>query len=279
MNRILVIGAGQMGGGIAQVAATVGFEVAVVDVSDEALARGRAAIETSLTKLAEKGKLDGEPQAILGRIRGVTSIAAAADAELAIEAATENVELKERLFRELDATLAPTAILATNTSSIPIGRIAAVTKRPDRVCGMHFFNPPPLMALVELIHGLETSDETMATVRAAAERMGKTVAVSSDSPGFIANRLLMPMLNEAVFALSEGVAAAESIDTAMKLGMNHPMGPLALADLIGLDTCLAVLEVLHDGFGDPKFRPCPLWRRYVEAGRLGRKAGRGFYEY
>ena len=277
--RVLVIGAGQMGSGIAQVAACAGMDVAMVDVDEEAVQRGQATIARSLAKLHEKGKLGEQPAAIAARIAGATELSAGADAELVIEAASENVELKLELFRRLDEAVQPGAILASNTSSIPIGRIAAATKRPALVCGMHFMNPPPLMPLVEVIRGLESSDETVRAVIAAAEAMGKTCVESVDSPGFIANRILLPMLNEAVFALAEGIGDRDAIDTAMKLGMNHPMGPLALADLIGLDTCLAVLEVLHEGLGDPKYRPCPLWRRYVEAGRLGRKSGRGFYEY
>jgi 3-hydroxybutyryl-CoA dehydrogenase len=277
-ERVVVVGAGQMGAGIAQVAATAGMRVTLVDVGEEQLARGRAAIAASLAKLAAKGQCH-DPEAVLARISTSTDLAAAADAELAIEAASEDVELKLALFRELDAALNPAAVLASNTSSIPIGRLAAATKRPAQVAGMHFMNPPALMPLVELIRGLETSDATVATVRAAAEAMGKTVAEARDVPGFLANRMLLPMLNEAAFCLYEGVGDAEAIDTVMRLGMSHPLGPLALADLIGLDTCLAILEVLHDGFGDPKFRPCPLWRQYVEAGRLGRKAGRGFHEY
>ena len=277
--RVLVVGAGQMGSGIAQVAAAAGMDVTMVDIGDEAVARGSAAIARSLAKLHEKGKLAEAPDEIIARIATSTQLSSGADADLAIEAASENVELKLDLFRRLDQTVQAGAILASNTSSIPIGRIAAATGRPDRVCGMHFMNPPPLMPLVEVIRGLESSDATIASVRQAAEAMGKTCVESIDSPGFIANRILLPMLNEAVFALAEGIGDRDSIDTAMKLGMNHPMGPLALADLIGLDTCLAVLEVLHDGLGDPKYRPCPLWRRYVEAGRLGRKSGRGFYEY
>ena len=237
-----------------------------------------AGIGASLAKLASKGQCD-DPDGVLARIATSTELASAADAELAIEAASEDVELKLALFRQLDAALNPGAILASNTSSIPIGRLAAATGRPERVCGMHFMNPPALMPLVELIRGLETSDATVASVRAAAEAMGKTVAEARDVPGFLANRMLLPMLNEAAFCLYEGVGDAEAIDTVMRLGMNHPLGPLALADLIGLDTCLAILEVLHEGFGDPKFRPCPLWRQYVEAGRLGRKAGRGFHAY
>ena len=278
IQRVLVVGSGQMGAGIAQVAATAGLAVTLVDVGEEQLERGRAGIAASLQKLAAKGQV-ADPEAVLARISTSTELGDAADAELAIEAASEDVELKLALFRQLDDVLGAGAVLASNTSSIPIGRLAAATGRPAQVCGMHFMNPPALMPLVELIRGLETSDETVATVRAAAEAMGKTVAEARDVPGFLANRMLLPMLNEAAFCLYEGVGDAEAIDTVMRLGMNHPLGPLALADLIGLDTCLAILEVLHDGFGDPKFRPCPLWRQYVEAGRLGRKAGRGFYAY
>jgi len=277
-QNIVVVGAGQMGAGIAQVAAAAGMRVTLVDVGEEQLARGLTGIGASLAKLASKGQCD-DPDGVLARISTSTELASAADAELAIEAASEDVELKLALFRRLDETLNPGAILASNTSSIPIGRLAAATGRPEQVCGMHFMNPPALMPLVELIRGLETSDATVASVRAAAEAMGKTVAEARDVPGFLANRMLLPMLNEAAFCLYEGVGDAEAIDTVMRLGMNHPLGPLALADLIGLDTCLAILEVLHEGFGDPKFRPCPLWRQYVEAGRLGRKAGRGFHAY
>jgi len=278
IQRVLVVGSGQMGAGIAQVAASAGMHVTLVDVGSEQLEGGRAGIAASLEKLAAKGQI-ADPEAVLARISTSTELADASDAELAIEAASEDVELKLALFRQLDEALGAGALLASNTSSIPIGRLAAATGRPAQVCGMHFMNPPALMPLVELIRGLETSDETVATVRAAAEAMGKTVAEARDVPGFLANRMLLPMLNEAAFCLYEGVGDAEAIDTVMRLGMNHPLGPLALADLIGLDTCLAILEVLHDGFGDPKFRPCPLWRQYVEAGRLGRKAGRGFHEY
>jgi 3-hydroxybutyryl-CoA dehydrogenase len=277
-ERVLVVGAGQMGAGIAQVAATAGMRVTLVDVREEQLARGREAIAASLAKLAAKGGCD-DPDGVLARVATSTDLASAADAELAIEAASEDVELKLALFARLDAALNAGAVLASNTSSIPIGRLAAATRRPALVCGMHFMNPPALMPLVELIRGLETSDATVATVRDAAEAMGKTVAEARDVPGFLANRMLLPMLNEAVFCLYEGVGDAEAIDTVMRLGMSHPLGPLALADLIGLDTCLAILDVLHDGFGDPKFRPCPLWRQYVEAGRLGRKTGRGFHAY
>jgi 3-hydroxybutyryl-CoA dehydrogenase len=276
-ETVCVVGAGQMGSGIAQVAAVAGYDVTLVDVAPEQITRARSGIERSLAKLVEKGRVEaGDAEAALGRI---ATAGEPGPADLAIEAATEDVDLKLRIFRDLDAAAGDRAVLASNTSSIPITRLAAVTSRPERVVGMHFMNPVPLMPLVELIRGLETSDEAAATVRAAAERMGKTVAESRDFPGFIANRILLPMINEAVYCLMEGVGDRESIDTVMKLGMSHPMGPLQLADLIGLDTCLAIMEVLHEGLGDSKYRPCPLLRSYVEAGRLGRKAGRGFYEY
>ncbi len=276
-DRLCVVGAGQMGSGIAQVAAVAGYDVTLVDVSEAQLERARTGIERSLAKLVEKGSVDaGAAEAALGRIEQAGE---PVTADLAIEAATEDVALKERIFRGLDAAAGPDAVLATNTSSIPITRLAAVTSRPGRVVGMHFMNPVPLMPLVELIRGIETSDETAAYVRAAAERMGKTVAEAHDYPGFISNRILVPMINEAVYCLMEGVGDRDSIDTVMRLGMNHPMGPLRLADLIGLDTCLAIMEVLHQGLGDSKYRPCPLLRSYVEAGRLGRKSGRGFYDY
>jgi 3-hydroxybutyryl-CoA dehydrogenase len=276
-RTVCVVGAGQMGSGIAQVAAVAGFDVRLVDVAPQQLERARSGIEGSLAKLVEKGRVEAaDAEAALRRIE---TAAEPGPADLAIEAATEDVDLKLRIFRDLDAAAGDGAVLASNTSSIPITRLAAATSRPERVVGMHFMNPVPLMPLVELIRGLETSDEAAAAVRAAAERMGKTVAESRDYPGFIANRILLPMINEAVYCLMEGVGDRESIDTVMKLGMSHPMGPLQLADLIGLDTCLAIMEVLHDGLGDSKYRPCPLLRSYVEAGRLGRKAGRGFYEY
>jgi 3-hydroxybutyryl-CoA dehydrogenase len=276
-ETVCVVGAGQMGSGIAQVAAVAGYDVTLVDVAPQQLERARSGIEASLAKLVEKGRVEtGAAEAALGRIE---TAAEPAPADLAIEAATENVDLKLRIFRDLDAAAGHGAVLASNTSSIPITRLAAATSRPERVVGMHFMNPVPLMPLVELIRGLETSDEAAATVRAAAERMGKTVAESHDYPGFIANRILLPMVNEAVYCLMEGVGDRESIDTVMRLGMSHPLGPLQLADLIGLDTCLAIMEVLHEGLGDSKYRPCPLLRSYVEAGRLGRKSGRGFYEY
>ena len=276
-ETVCVVGAGQMGSGIAQVAAVAGYDVTLVDVAPEQLERARSAIEGSLAKLVEKGRVEADAaEAALGRIQ---TAGEPGPADLAIEAATEDVDLKLRIFADLDRAAGDGAVLASNTSSIPITRLAAVTSRPERVVGMHFMNPVPLMPLVELIRGLETSDEAAAAVRAAAERMGKTVAESRDFPGFIANRILLPMINEAVYCLMEGVGDRESIDTVMKLGMSHPLGPLQLADLIGLDTCLAIMEVLHDGLGDSKYRPCPLLRSYVEAGRLGRKSGRGFYEY
>jgi 3-hydroxybutyryl-CoA dehydrogenase len=277
IERITVVGAGQMGAGIAQVAAVGGFQVTLSDVAPGQLERAMKGIQASLTKLAEKGRIEAAQvdEAVL-RIR---TTAEPADGDLLIEAATENVELKLRIFAELEQVASADAIIASNTSSIPITRLAAATSRPQRVVGMHFMNPVPLMPLVEVIRGLETSDETVAAVVAAAERMGKTVAQANDFPGFISNRILVPMINEAVYCLMEGVGDRESIDTVMTLGMNHPMGPLTLADLIGLDTCLAIMEVLHQGLGDDKYRPCPLLRSYVEAGRLGRKSGRGFYEY
>ena len=276
-DAICVVGAGQMGSGIAQVAAVAGYDVTLVDVEPKQLAQALSGIEASLAKLVEKGRVDADAAgAALGRI---ATAAEPGPADIAIEAATEDVDLKLRIFAGLDRAASDGAVLASNTSSIPITRLAAATSRPERVVGMHFMNPVPLMPLVELIRGLETSDEAAAAVRAAAERMGKTVAESRDYPGFIANRILLPMINEAVYCLMEGVGDRESIDTVMRLGMSHPMGPLQLADLIGLDTCLAIMEVLHDGLGDSKYRPCPLLRSYVEAGRLGRKSGRGFYEY
>jgi 3-hydroxybutyryl-CoA dehydrogenase len=277
VRRITVIGAGQMGAGIAQVAAVAGFDVTLTDVAAGQLERAMMVMQGSLTKLVEKGRLEqADSEAAVLRIRTSAEIA---DADLLIEAATENVDLKLGIFAEMDAVASEGAILASNTSSIPITRLAAATGRPQSVVGMHFMNPVPLMPLVEVIRGLETSDATARSVRAAAETMGKTVAEANDFPGFISNRILVPMINEAVYCLMEGVGDRESIDAVMKLGMNHPMGPLELADLIGLDTCLAIMEVLHSGLGDDKYRPCPLLRSYVEAGRLGRKSGRGFYEY
>jgi len=269
-----------MGAGIAQVAAMSGHDVILTDISEAQLARARAGIDKSLAKLVAKERITAEARdAALGRLDLGADMGSHRGADLVIEAVTENESLKMTLLGQLDELMAPEAILATNTSSISITRLAAATGRAERFIGMHFMNPVPIMKLVEVIRGLETSDPTYAATRALAEGMGKTVVLSQDFPGFIVNRVLIPMLNEAVFALYEGVASAEDIDAAMKLGTNQPMGPLALADFIGLDTVLAIAEVLHDGLGDPKYRPCPLLRQYVDAGRLGRKAGRGFFDY
>ena len=276
IRSITIVGAGQMGAGIAQVAAVAGYEVSLVDVAPGQLERATVTIQESLTKLVSKERLTQEDAD--AAVTRISTHSQAEDADLLIEAATEDVELKLKIFKQLDEVAHPDAILASNTSSIPITRLAASTSRPAAMVGMHFFNPVPLMPLVEVIRGLETADATAASVRAAAERMGKTVAEARDVPGFISNRILVPMINEAAYCLMEGVGDAEAIDTVMKLGMNHPMGPLTLADLIGLDTCLSIMEVLHEGLGE-KYRPCPLLRTYVEAGRLGRKSGRGFYQY
>ncbi|MBN8232395.1 3-hydroxybutyryl-CoA dehydrogenase [Corallococcus macrosporus] len=279
-EHIVVVGAGQMGAGIAQVALQAGLRVSLVDVNKDGLAKGADRIKAGLKKLVEKGKLDAaKQQAAEANLATFTSAREAKDVDVAIEAVTENEDLKRRIFLELDEVVRPGGILATNTSSIPITRIAAATKRPEAVIGMHFMNPVPVMQLVELIRGAATSDETYATIRAMAERMGKTTVVSKDYPGFIVNRILIPMLNEACFALMEGLGTAEDIDTAMKLGTNQPMGPLQLADFIGLDTVLYIAEVLHKGLGDSKYRPCPLLRQYVDAGWYGKKSGRGFYKY
>jgi 3-hydroxybutyryl-CoA dehydrogenase len=271
---VLVVGAGQMGGGIAQVVAGSGRRVSLYDAAPGATDRGLGAIRKSLTKLAEKG--GAEPDEVLGRVTAVDDLVAA---DLMIEAVVEDPTIKEDVFRRADALFPPEAILASNTSSIPISSLAAVTARPDRVVGMHFFNPVPLMALVEVVRGLDTSDETATAITELAGDLGKTAAEARDLPGFVSNRILMPFINEAAYALLEGVADPASIDTIAKLGFNHPIGPLALADLIGLDTCVAIMEVLHSGLGNPKYVPCPLLRQYVQAGRLGRKSGRGFYEY
>ncbi|MDB4914030.1 MAG: 3-hydroxyacyl-CoA dehydrogenase [Gemmatimonadetes bacterium] len=279
-DRIAVIGAGQMGNGIAHVFAQSGFDVVIVDVSDAALAKGRDTIAKNLDRQIKKGTLSAEDrEAILGRVTLATSTEAIAGAALVIEAATENRDLKFRIFADLDARADAGAILATNTSSISITEIAARTTRPELVIGMHFMNPVPVMQLVEIIRGLATSDVTTTRVVEWSRTVGKTPVEVNDFPGFVANRILMPMINEAVYCLMEGVGTPEAIDTVMKLGMNHPMGPLALADLIGLDTCLSILEVLQDGMGDSKYRPCPLLRKYVAAGWLGRKSGRGFFSY
>jgi 3-hydroxybutyryl-CoA dehydrogenase len=275
-----VVGAGTMGNGIAQVAARAGYDVVMRDIGDELLLRGVEAIGRSLQRDVDKGRLkEEEKRAIVGRVRTTTELGELAEASFVVEAITENLEAKRELFRALDELVRKDAVLASNTSSISITRLGAATKRPDKVIGMHFMNPVPVMKLVEVIRGIATSDETWARTRELAERLGKTALECNDSPGFVSNRVLMPLINEAVFALHEGVATRESIDGIMKLGMNHPMGPLTLADFIGLDVCLAILNVLHTELGDPKYRPCPLLRKYVDAGWLGRKSGRGFYEY
>jgi 3-hydroxybutyryl-CoA dehydrogenase len=280
IKSVGVLGAGQMGSGIAQVAAQTGLEVRLADATLELAEKGRSKIVASLQKLVEKGKLPAEEAtAIGGRIRAVGSLADFAECDLVVEAATENVDLKLRLFRQIDEAARPGAILASNTSSISITRIAAVTSRPERVIGMHFMNPVPVMKLVEVIRALQTSDETYAATVALASRMNKTVVTAKDAPAFIVNRVLIPMLNEACFALAEGVGSAEDIDAGCKLGLNHPMGPLELADFIGLDTVLAIAEVLQREFGDDKYRPANILRQHVAAGWLGRKTGRGFYRY
>jgi 3-hydroxybutyryl-CoA dehydrogenase len=273
-EHVLVVGAGQMGGGIAQVVATSGRRVSLYDAQPGAVDRGLEAMRKSLGKLAEKGGPD--PDEVLGRVQAVEDLV---PADLMIEAVVEDADAKEDVFRRADATLPEGAVLASNTSSIPIASLGAATGRPDRVIGMHFFNPVPVMALVEVVRGRDTSDETAEAITELARELGKTPAVANDFPGFVSNRILMPFINEAAYALLEGVAEAEAIDTIAKLGFAHPLGPLALADLIGLDTCVAIMEVLHEGLGNPKYAPCPLLRQYVQAGRLGRKSGRGFYEY
>lgn len=280
IQSIAVVGAGQMGRGIAQVGAMAGYSVLVFDVSEEGLKKGIDFIHTQLKKGVEKAKWDEAfVTKTMGLIRGVNKIEDLKDADLIIEAATENKKIKFEIFKNLDAVAKPSALLATNTSSISITEIAAVTKRASKVAGMHFMNPVPVMKLVEGIRGLETSDETFDTIQAVSEKMGKVFVRANDVPGFAVNRILMPMINEAVYALYEGVATVKDIDQAMKLGTNQPMGPLELADFIGLDTCLAIMEVLHEGLGDTKYRPCPLLKKYVLAGRFGKKSGRGFYEY
>jgi 3-hydroxybutyryl-CoA dehydrogenase len=273
-EHVLVVGAGQMGGGIAQVVAGSGRRVSLYDAAPGAVERGIAAMGKSLAKLAEKGGAD--PDEVLGRVTALDDLVVA---DLMVEAVVEDPEVKEDVFRRADELFPAPAILASNTSSIPISSLAAVTGRPDRVIGMHFFNPVPLMGLVEVVRGLDTSDETTAAIVELAQALGKTAAEARDLPGFVSNRILMPFINEAAYALLEGVADPQSIDTIAKLGFNHPIGPLALADLIGLDTCVAIMDVLHAGLGNPKYAPCPLLRQYVQAGRLGRKSGRGFYHY
>jgi len=280
IRRIGVIGAGTMGNGIAQVFAQSGFEVALCDMVPAAIERAKSTIEKSLGKFVEKGKLSADDRdAALGRLKAFATLDNLADVDYVVEAVAEDVDVKRGLFRELDVITRPGVILTSNTSSISITTLGAATKRPDKVLGMHFMNPVPLMTLVELIRGQATSAESMTIATALAAKLGKTPVEAADYPGFIANRILMPMINEAIYAVMEGVGTPEAIDTVMKLGMNHPMGPLTLADFIGLDVCLAILNVLHDGLGDPKYRPCPLLRRMVAAGHLGRKSGRGFYKY
>lgn len=275
-----IIGAGTMGNGIAQVSALAGLDVVMVDVGDDAVTRGLATIGGSLDRLIKKDKLDAAGKAAaLARVTGTTDYAKLAGAQMVIEAATENEALKIRILGQLDQQLAPEVVIATNTSSIGITQLAATTKRADRFIGMHFFNPVPMMALVEIIRGLQTSDATHAAVEALAKKLGKTPVTVKNAPGFVVNRILVPMINEAFFVLAEGLAKPEDIDEAMKLGCNHPIGPLALADMIGLDVCLAVMEVYLDGFGDSKYRPCPLLKEYVAAGWLGRKSKRGVYTY
>lgn len=280
IKNVMVIGAGQMGSGIAQVNAQAGFDVLLYDANENALEKGVQTIEKLLTRSVEKERITAaEKDATLGRLKPVDSLETAKDCDLVIEAVVENMEVKKDVFQKLDNITSEHTILATNTSSLPITEIAAVTNRPEKVIGMHFMNPVPVMKLVEVIRGIQTSDETYETVKTMAEELGKTPVEVNDFPGFASNRILMPMINEAIYAVYEGVASPEDIDTVMKLGMNHPMGPLQLADFIGLDTCLYIMEVLYEGFGDSKYRPCPLLKKYVSAGWLGKKSGRGFYVY
>lgn len=280
VERIMVIGAGQMGSGIAQVCAQAGFTVILNDLKMEFVERGLSVIQKNLSRQVEKERMTAaEKDEVLGRITPSTDLQSASSVELVIEAAVENMEIKAKLFQQLDEIAPPETILASNTSSLPITEIAAATKRPEKVIGMHFMNPVPVMKLVEIIRGLATADEVYQTIEDITKKLSKVPVEVNDFPGFVSNRILMPMINEAIYTLYEGVATKEAIDEVMKLGMNHPMGPLTLADFIGLDTCLYIMETLHEGFGDDKYRPCPLLRKYVSAGWLGKKSGRGFYEY
>jgi len=280
IKKIMVIGAGQMGGGIAQVCAQAGFDVKLNDIKEESYVKGLAVITKNLSRNVEKGRMtEEEKSAVLGRITKSLDLQDASDVDIVIEAAVENMAIKKSIFEKLDEIAPQHAILASNTSSLPITEIAAATKRPEQVIGMHFMNPVPVMKLVEIIRGLATADEVYKAVEEMTLKLSKTPVEVNDFPGFVANRILMPMINEAIYTLYEGVATEEAIDEVMKLGMNHPMGPLQLADFIGLDTCLYIMETLHEGFGDSKYRPCPLLRKYVKAGWLGKKSGRGFYVY
>ncbi len=280
LRKVMVIGAGQMGSGIAQVFSTAGYEVVLHDLKQSSAEKGLSVISKNLQRDEEKGrKTAAEMKAIIGRITVSTSLESASDADIVIEAVVEKLSVKLALFKQLDLICPADAILASNTSSLSITEIAAVTSRPDKVIGMHFMNPVPVMKLVEVVRGLSTSDQTYTAIEGLAEKLGKVSVVVNDFPGFVSNRVLLPMINEAIYCVYEGVATPESIDEVMKLGMNHPMGPLALADFIGLDTCLYIMEVLHEGLGDSKYRPCPLLRKYVKAGWLGKKRGRGFYVY
>ncbi|MBH0230558.1 3-hydroxybutyryl-CoA dehydrogenase [Halobacillus yeomjeoni] len=280
INKVMVIGAGQMGAGIAQVFAQSGLQVMLNDLKQEALDKGLAGIEKRLKRAMEKGKMTEEDQqSTLQNLSGSTALEDASDCDFVIEAVVENMDVKEKVFKSLDEITPSHAILATNTSSLPITEIAAATSRPSQVIGMHFMNPVPVMKLVEIIRAIQTSDETYQAIEDLAKKLEKTPVEVEDFPGFVSNRILMPMINEAIYTVHEGVATPEDVDTVMKLGMNHPMGPLTLADFIGLDTCLYIMEVLHEGFGDSKYRPCPLLRKYVKAGWLGKKSGRGFYSY
>lgn len=280
IQKVMVIGAGQMGSGIAQVCAMAGFNVYMNDLKQEFLDRGLASITKNLTRSVDKGRMTAEAKdEVLGRLTGTTTLEDAKHVDIVIEAAVENMDIKKKIFAQLDTFAPAHAILATNTSSLPITEIAAATNRPEKVIGMHFMNPVPVMKLVEIIRGLQTADEVYGAIEDMTKKLSKVPVEVNDFPGFVSNRVLMPMINEAIFTVYEGVATPEAIDEVMKLGMNHPMGPLTLADFIGLDTCLYIMETLHEGFGDDKYRPCPLLRKYVKAGWLGRKTGRGFYTY